>query len=263
MSLRLAGASVTYPGCTEPAVQQVDLTFEPGTHTAILGPNGAGKSTILRALGGLMPCDPGEAVLDGRDARSWSRREFARRVAFVSSAEESAFPVRVRDYVALGRNPYIDGWRGPSGADREAVGVALARADLDSLEARYLGSLSAGELQRARIARALAQDPDIMLLDEPTAHLDLGHEFAAFALLAQLVAQLSLTVISVTHNLNMASRFCGRIVLMADGTILADGLPGEVLTPDNLARAFDWPVDTMIRPGLGIVAVAVSPGTET
>jgi iron complex transport system ATP-binding protein len=250
---------VTYPESADPAVQQIDLTFEAGTHTAILGPNGAGKSTILRALGGLMPCDPGEAVLDGMEARSWPRREFARRVAFVSSAEESAFPVRVREYVALGRNPYIDGWRGPSGADREAVSVALGRADLEGLATRYLGSLSAGELQRARIARALAQEPDIMLLDEPTAHLDLGHEFAAFALLTHLVTQLSLTVISVTHNLNMASRFCGRIVLIADGRVLADGTPGDVLTPEYLARAFDWPVETMVRPGLGIVAVPVSP----
>ncbi|MFQ5530776.1 MAG: ATP-binding cassette domain-containing protein, partial [Gemmatimonadota bacterium] len=118
MSLRLTGASVTYPGAVDAAVRDVDLSFDAGTHTALLGPNGAGKSTILRALGGLLACDPGEASLDGRNARSWPRREFARRVAFVSSAEESAFPIRVRDYVALGRNPYVEGWRGPSAGDR-------------------------------------------------------------------------------------------------------------------------------------------------
>jgi len=262
VSLRLAGVSVTYPGSTEAAVHDVDLCFEAGTHTALLGPNGAGKSTILRALGGLLPCTRGGASLDGRDTRKWPRREFARRVAFVSSAEESAFPVRVRDYVALGRNPYAHGWRSETAIDGEIVQSALARADLEGFEARYVGSLSAGEVQRARIARALAQAPDIMLLDEPTAHLDLGHEFAAFAMLAELVAELSLTVISVTHNINMASRFCGRAVLLAGGRLVADGVPAEVLTPHHLARAFAWPVETIAAPGLGIVAVPVTPGCE-
>lgn len=258
MSLQLSGVSVTYRGNEAPALAGIDLVFEPGTHTGILGPNGAGKSTLLRVLAGLLPCDRGEAKLDGRNARNWSRREFARRVAFVSSAEESAFPIRVRDYVTLGRNPYLDGWRAPSDEDREAVNVALVRADLESLTQRYVGSLSAGELQRARIARALAQQPGILLLDEPTAHLDLGHEFAAFELLAELVAERSLTVVSVTHNLNMASRFCGRLVLITGGRVVADGSPESVLTPDNLARSFEWPVRTLVEPGLGIVALPVS-----
>lgn len=263
MILQLNGASVTYPGNEAPALTGIDLEFEAGTHTAILGPNGAGKSTLLRVLAGLVSCDRGVAKLDGRNARSWPRRDFARRVAFVSSAEESAFPIRVCDYVALGRNPYLDGWRAPTAADRYAVNVALARTDLESLGNRYVGSLSAGELQRARIARALAQRPAILLLDEPTAHLDLGHEFAAFELLAQLVTEQSITIVSITHNLNMASRFCGRVILITGGRVVADGPPERVLTPDNLARAFNWPVETLVEPELGIVALPVSrrPGT--
>ncbi len=262
MSLQLIGASVTYPGSDSPALCAIELGFEPGTHTAILGPNGAGKSTLLRALAGLVPCDRGEARLDGRSTRSWPRRDFARRVAFVSSAEESAFPIRVREYVGLGRNPYLEGWRAPAATDREAVSLALVRTDLESLGHRYVGSLSAGELQRARIARALAQQPAILLLDEPTAHLDLGHEFAAFELLSQLVTERSLTVVSVTHNLNMASRFCGRVVLIAGGCVVADGPPERVLTPGYLARAFEWPVETLVKPGLGIVALPVSRRSE-
>ena len=258
MTLRLAGVSVTYPGSRTAALGGVDLAFEPGTHTAILGPNGAGKSTLLRVLAGLLACDTGSATLDGQNARDWPRREFARRLAFVSSAEESAFPTRVRDYVALGRNPYLDGWRAPSSEDRGAVTQALERTDLSLLADRYVGSLSAGELQRARLARALAQQPEILLLDEPTAHLDLGHELAAFELLTQLAGKLSLTVVSVTHNLNMASRFCGRLVLVAGGRIVADGPPESVLTSENLARAFEWPVQTLAQPGLGIVALPVS-----
>ncbi len=258
MTLRLDGVSVTYPGSTTAALDGIDLAFEPGTHTAILGPNGAGKSTLLRVLAGLLECDSGEATLDGQNARTWKRREFARRLAFVSSAEESAFPTRVTDYVALGRNPYLDGWRAPSLNDQAAVMQALEHTDLVLLADRYVGSLSAGELQRARIARALAQQPEILLLDEPTAHLDLGHELAAFELLAQLARELSLTIVSVTHNLNMASRFCGRVVLIAGGRVVADGPPESVLTPENIARAFEWPVETLAQPGLGIVALPVS-----
>lgn len=258
MTLQLAGVSLTYAGSQAPALAGVDLVFEPGTHTAILGPNGAGKSTLLRVLAGLLSCDEGEATLDGQNARDWSRREFARRVAFVSSEEENPFPTRVRDYVALGRNPYLDGWRAPSAEDKGVVTFALERTDLLFLADRYVGSLSAGELQRARLARALAQQPAILLLDEPTVHLDLGHEFAAFEMLAQLAGELSLTVVSVTHNVNMASRFCGRVVLIAAGRVVADGAPEPVLTPENLARAFDWPLETFVQPGLGIVALPVS-----
>lgn len=258
MTLQVAGVSVTYPGSQTRALDAIDLVFEPGTHTAILGPNGAGKSTLLRVLAGLVACDEGAASLDGQLSRNWPRREFARRIAFVSSAEESAFPTRVRDYVTLGRNPYLTGWGAPSPEDQGIVHLSLERTDLLSFADRYVGNLSAGELQRARIARALAQQPGILLLDEPTAHLDLGHEFAAFELLAQLVVELSLTVVSVTHNLNMASRFCDRVVLITGGRVVADGQPQAVLTPGNLARAFEWPVETVTAPGLGIVALPVS-----
>jgi iron complex transport system ATP-binding protein len=258
VTLELAGVSVTYPGCEAPALDDIDLVFKPGTHTAILGPNGAGKSTLLRVLAGLVACDEGNANLEGQPSNAWSRRDFARRVAFVSSAEESPFPVRVRDYVMLGRNPYLDGWRSPSEADGGTVSLALQRTDLTFLADRYVGSLSAGELQRARIARALAQESSILLLDEPTAHLDVGHEFAAFELLAQLVTKLSLMIVSVTHNMNMASRFCDRVVLITGGRVVADGDPESVLTSGNLARAFDWPVETLHQPGLGILAVPVS-----
>jgi len=263
MTLQVAGVSVTYAGNQTRALDTVDLVFEPGTHTAILGPNGAGKSTLLRVLAGLVACDEGTASLDGQLSDDWPRREFARRIAFVSSAEESAFPTRVRDYVTLGRNPYLTGWGAPSPEDQRIVSLALERTDLLLLSDRYIGSLSAGELQRARLARALAQEPEILLLDEPTAHLDLGHELAAFELLAQLVVDLSLTIVSVTHNLNMASRFCGRVVLITGGRVVADGQPEAVLTPGNLARAFEWPVDTIAAPGLGIVALPVSRGRES
>lgn len=257
MSLGLRDVSVRYPGASSWAMRDVSLEFEAGVHSAVLGPNGAGKSTLLRVLAGLLPCDSGQAHVDGRASGDWPRRELARRMAFVSSTEEEAFPVRVREYVGLGRNPYLGSFSPPGESDRAVVASALARTDLEGLADRYVTNLSAGELQRARVARALAQEPAILLLDEPTAHLDIGHEYAVFALLTELVEELSLTIVSVTHNINMASRFASRVVLMRDGMVVADGLPATVLTPEHLGTAYAWPVRTVNADGLGCVAVPV------
>jgi iron complex transport system ATP-binding protein len=257
MNLGLSGAWLRYQGATDWAMRDVSLEFAPGAHSAILGPNGAGKSTLLRALAGLLECDRGEAYIEGRESRDWPRRELAQRMAFVSSTEEGAFPVRVREYVGLGRNPYLGSFSPPRDEDRAVVTSALERTDLQGLADRCVTNLSAGELQRARVARALAQEPAILLLDEPTAHLDIGHEYAVFDLLLQLVAELSLTIVSVTHNINMASRFASRVVLMRAGAVVADGEPEKVLTPDHLGTAFDWPVHTVRPEGLGCVALPV------
>lgn len=256
--LTLCGVSVRYPNAEARAVDDVSLEFAPSAHTAILGPNGAGKSTLLRVIAGLLPCDRGAATLAGREISQWPRRELARKMALVSSAEEVGFPIRVADYVALGRNPYLGALDAPGAADRRVVDSALARTDLTGLARRYVTQLSAGELQRARVARALAQEPELLLLDEPTAHLDLGHEFAVFDLLTQLVDELSLTVVSVTHNINMASRFCSRVVLLRAGAVVADGGPAEVLTPEHLGAAYAWPVEVLSTDGLGSVALPVS-----
>lgn len=262
MNLGLSGVSVRYDGASDWAIRDVNLEFEAGVHSALLGPNGAGKSTVLRVLAGLRPCDDGRAHVDGRDSREWPRRELARQMAFVASTEEDAFPVRVREYVGLGRNPYLGGFNPPTDTDRSVVASALARTDMRDLAERYVTNLSAGELQRARIARALAQEPSILLLDEPTAHLDIGHEYAVFDLLSELVDEMSLTVISVTHNINMASRFASRVVLMREGTVVADGAPPDVLTPEHLGTAYGWPVRTLEGEGLGCVAVPVARGVR-
>lgn len=257
MNLGLSGAWLRYPGAADWAMRDVTLEFTPGVHSAVLGPNGAGKSTLLRALAGLLDCDRGLAYIEGRQSGEWPRRELARRMAFVSSTEEGAFPVRVREYVGLGRNPYLGSFGPPGEEDRAVVSSALERTDMRELAERYVTNLSAGELQRARVARALAQEPAILLLDEPTAHLDIGHEYAVFDLLSQLVSELSLTIVSVTHNINMASRFASRVVLMRAGAVVADGEPEIVLTPTHLGTAYDWPVHTVRPDGLGCVALPV------
>lgn len=257
MNLGLSGAWLRYAGTVEWAMRDVSLEFTPGVHSAVLGPNGAGKSTLLRALAGLLECDRGAAYIEERESRDWPRRDLARRMAFVSSTEEGAFPVRVREYVGLGRNPYLGSFSPPSDEDRSVVASALERTDMQALADRYVTNLSAGELQRARVARALAQQPTILLLDEPTAHLDIGHEYAVFDLLSQLVVEMSLTIVSVTHNINMASRFASRVVLMRTGSVVADGEPEDVLTPEHLGTAYDWPVHTVRPQGLGCVALPV------
>lgn len=258
MTATLEGAWLRYPDADDWALRDVSLAFEPGVHSAVLGPNGAGKSTLLRVLAGLRPADRGGARVGGRPVGDWPRRELAREMAFVSAAEEGAFPVRVREYVGLGRNPYLGAFDPPGDEDRAVIEAALDRTDLGGLAARYVTRLSAGELQRARVARALAQEPRILLLDEPTAHLDIGHEYAVFDIIAQLVDELGLTVVSITHNINMASRFADRIVLLREGAVIADGAPEEVLTQEHLTAAFDWPVRTMTGDGLGWVAVPVA-----
>ena len=255
MSFRVSGLTVRYPEADAPALRDVDLSFEPGVHTSILGPNGAGKSTLLRALLGLVRPDSGTVSFDGRPTADWSRREMARRVALVSATEDFAFPLTVRELVAMGRYPHLGPWRGPSKQDRDIVEAALRELDLDRLAARPLSSLSAGELQRARLARALAQQADHLLLDEPVAHLDLAHELSTFRRIAELTKRKSLTTITVTHHLNLASRFSDRIVLLAGGRVTASGRPEAVLTGDRLQETFGCPVEVHDLADLGRLVV--------
>ena len=255
MSLEVEGLTVRYAGAVTPALLDASLKFEPGVHTAVLGPNGAGKSTLLRVLLGLIRPDSGEVRFEGRPTSEWTRRELARRTALVSAGEEFAFPITVRQLVAMGRTPHLGSWRAERPVDREVVRQALHEVDLLELEGRPVSTLSAGELQRARLARALAQESDHLLLDEPTAHLDLGHELATFERIEQLTQEKQLTTITVTHNLNLASRFSDRVVLLSGGRVTAAGRPREVLVAERIEEAFGCPVEVRDLAELGVLAV--------
>jgi iron complex transport system ATP-binding protein len=255
MSFVVSGVTVQYAGAASPALIDASLGFEPGVHTAILGPNGAGKSTLLRVLLGLIRPDAGEVRFEGRPTSEWTRREMARRTALVSAGEEFAFPVTVRELVAMGRTPHLGSWRAERPLDREVVRQALHDVDLLDLARRSVSTLSAGELQRARLARALAQESDHLLLDEPTAHLDLGHELATFERIEQLTQEKQLTTITVTHNLNLASRFSDRVVLLSNGRVTAAGEPREVLVAERIEEAFGCPVEVRDLAELGVLAV--------
>jgi iron complex transport system ATP-binding protein len=235
------GVSHRYPGAGADAVDAVDLEVGRGCFYAILGPNGCGKTTLLRLLLGALDPHRGEVRYDDRPLRQWPRRELARRVGVVPQGEALVFPLSVRDLVAMGRYPHLGNWRGESAADRAAVDRAMATCDVDGLAHRSVGTLSGGEQQRARLARALAQEPDTLVLDEPTASLDISHEMGIFELLRSL-ADRGVTVIMVTHNLNIAARYADRFILLDRGRMAAEGPADAVFTRRNLERVYRWPL---------------------
>jgi iron complex transport system ATP-binding protein len=240
--LAVERASFRYPGAARAALADVSLAVHAGEFHAVLGPNGSGKTTLLRLALGLLRPQPGQALVLGRAARAWPRRELARIAAVVPQREEGTFPQRVRDAVALGRYPHLSPWGGERAADRAAVDRALAACDATELAARWVGTLSGGEAQRVRLARALAQEPRLLVLDEPTTSLDLRHEMELFERARALVDRAGLALVVITHHVNLAARYADRVLLLADGATAAQGTPAEVLTADIIRRVFQWPV---------------------
>lgn len=216
-----------------------------GEMTAILGPNGSGKTTLVRlAVGHLQPSS-GTISLSGRRLDDIPARERAQTVAVVPQDTQLAFDFTVREVVHMGRAPHLGLLGIESERDRGLVDEAMARTDVAELAERRFLTLSGGERQRVVIARALAQEPQVILLDEPTAFLDLRHRLAAYSLLTELNRERGITVIVVSHDINLAARHCDRLVLLRDGAIHADGSPTEVLTPSNIAGVYD--VDAQVR----------------
>jgi iron complex transport system ATP-binding protein len=241
----------SYPGATVAALNAVDATVARGELYAVIGPNGSGKSTLARLLLGLLAPTNGVALFDGRPAREWERRQLARRVGVVPQAEDMVFPLAVRDLVAMGRYPHLGPWRAERESDREAVERALRACDVATLRDRLVTRLSGGERQRARLARALAQEPDTLVLDEPTAALDIAHEMAIFELLSRLRAERGVTVLLVTHNINLAARYADRLLLLERGSALAEGPPHQVVTRALIERSYHWPVSVFSHAGPG------------
>ena len=240
--LELRGALVRYPGSAAPQLEQVSFAVREGECVALVGPNGAGKTTALRALLGALPLAAGESLVLGTASERWDAAALARTVAVVGQREEPAFPLLVEEAVAMGRYPHLGPWRRAGEADRAAVARALARADVAGLAGRWVQTLSGGEWQRVRLARALAQEPRALLLDEPTASLDVRHEMELFELVADLVRRESLAALIVSHHLNAAARFADRLVLLAGGRIVADDVPARVLEDPQLSAVFGWPL---------------------
>lgn len=239
-----------YPRAARAAVRGVSLAARPGRITAVVGPNGSGKSTLVRSLLGRIGAEAGEIRLEGRPFDTFGRREVAARVAVVAQREEPVFPLSVRDYVALGRFPHGGAFAGRTARDREAIARAVARADVGAFLDRTTDALSGGEWQRVRIARALAQGAETLVLDEPTTFLDIAHEMALFELLDSLARE-GRAVLLVSHQLNLVARFAGHIVLLRDGEVAAAGTPDAVMRGDVLERVYDWPLVVSRDPAVG------------
>lgn len=244
---QLEGVTVRYGSTGTAALSEVSLSVWPGEVAAILGANGAGKSTLLRVACGLLAPTSGAARVLGHDVQSLDRRALARLVALVPQTEEAAAGFRVREVVEMGRAPHQDGWMRPRAVDREAVDETIARCDLAHLEARPVETLSGGERRRVSIARALAQRPRVLVLDEPAAFLDVRHCLELHDLLADVVARERIACVMAMHELEGAARLASRVVLLRAGRVVADGPPDEVMTTARLREAFDVEVDVGVH----------------
>ncbi|MBC6459154.1 ABC transporter ATP-binding protein [Actinomadura sp. HBU206391] len=236
----------------------VSLEAATGSWLAVIGPNGAGKSTLLRAIVGLLPCD-GDVVVDDEPVRSLRLRQRARLVAYAPQSPVLPGGMTVFDYTLLGRAPYIPYLGRESRHDRAVAGEVLERLDLETLAGRPMGQLSGGERQRVVLARALAQQTPVLLLDEPTTALDLGHQQQVMELVDRLRLADGLTVVTTLHDLSLAAQYADGLVLLSGGRVAASGPAGEVLTRESVDTHFGArvnvtpgpdgrPVMTLVRP---------------
>lgn len=234
-----------------------DISFELGRGKiiALLGGNGAGKTTLLKALNGTLPVAAGEILLEGKALAQYSRREMARKVAVVAQENETRFPVSVLEFILSGRFAHGAAFGWETEDDLGFAKNALALCDLAGYERRLMNELSGGERQRAVLARALATQAEILLLDEPTANLDLAHQALMFELVRSRCIQSNYAAIVITHDLNLAAEFADEIIILKDGGISAKGAPGEVLTGDIIGDAFGVRVLLDEHPASGKVRV--------
>jgi iron complex transport system ATP-binding protein len=235
-AIRTERLTVAYRG--RPAISDIDLSVEPGDRIALVGPNGAGKSTLLRAIAGLVEPTAGTVELAGQSIAHLDRLAIARRLAVVPQLPSLPFATTVEEVVALGRLPHEHPIRGLRPADRAAVAAAIDRVGVGHLLGRDARELSLGERQLVLLAMSVAQDAPVLILDEPTVHLDLRHQVEVMELLADLNQRDGTTIVAVLHDLGLAAHFFPRIAVLQQGRIVADGTPGEALAPDRIRDVF-------------------------
>jgi iron complex transport system ATP-binding protein len=232
----IVGLTVAYRG--RPALRDVDLHIGKGERVALVGPNGAGKSTLLRAIAGLVEPAVGTVSLGGKPVAAINRLEIARRLAVVPQVAALPFATTVEEVVALGRLPHEHPIRGMRPADRAAVAAAIEQVGVGHLMGRDARELSLGERQLVLLAMAVAQDAPVLVLDEPTVHLDLRHQVEVMDLLVDLNERTGTTILAVLHDLGLAAHFFPRLIVLAGGRVVGDGPPREVLAPDRIREVF-------------------------
>lgn len=235
-ALRLQEASIGYG--ERLILRQITLELHPGEILGVVGPNGVGKSTLIRAASGVLPLAEGQILLGGQDVAELSHAQRAQSISVVPQATQLPKAFRARDVVLMGRTPFL-GWLSKEDqVDYRIAEEAMERTGTVGLAMRSVGELSGGEQQRLLIARALAQTPAVLLLDEPTAHLDLRHQDEILSLIRTLVSESGLAVLLALHDLNLVARFTDRVALLSDGGIRRAGIPKEVLIPEELAAVY-------------------------
>ncbi|MEG3310152.1 ABC transporter ATP-binding protein [Streptococcus sp. SS-4456] len=226
-------------------LSDLSIDFPTGKITSIIGANGCGKSTLLRALSRILPADKGTVYLDGKDMQQISTKEIAKQLALLPQVQESLDGIRVYDLVSYGRFPHQNAFGRLTNLDREKITWALDETQTTEFAELPVQSLSGGQRQRVWIAMALAQDTDIILLDEPTTYLDMHHQLEVLELLQRLNRDNGKTIVMVLHDLNHAARFSDHIIALKDGSILQEGSPEEVITVEHLRQIFDIEADIL------------------
>jgi iron complex transport system ATP-binding protein len=241
-------------------IRDISLAVEPGEFVAFLGRNGSGKSTLLRALQNLLPERGGSVKLGGRDISGLGPRELARELAYVPQLADPVFDFSVEEVVAMGRFARAKRLAPLSAEDRAAVGAALEAAGLEALRAKPLASLSGGERQRVFIARALAQDAPVLLLDEPSLHLDINFQVEVYGMLKRLQTEKGRTILAAEHNINLAAGYADRLVFLKDGKVEAGGTPRDCLSRDLVRRVFGAEVEIRENASTGLPEISLVHG---
>ena len=236
-------------------LHDITFTVQPAEFVGLIGPNGSGKTTLLKVIAGLLPPQSGDISVKGNAVGRMKRRDLARIMAVVPQEAPMIFPFLVQEVVLMGRTPHLGAWRFEGAKDYGIVNNAMEMTDTLHLADRPMDRLSGGERQRVLIARALAQEAEIMLLDEPTAFLDIRHQVDFFNLIKKLNREHGLTVLAVTHDINLASLYCDRIMLLGEGTIRTMGCSGEVITEENIQNVYHTRVIVDRHPALGVPRV--------
>jgi len=258
-ALKVQNISFSYD--TTDIIKNVTFSSEKGEFLGIIGPNGAGKSTMLRILCGILEPQRGNVFILNENIKDINQKSRAQKISFVPQETHFALNFLVEDVVLLGRYPYLSAFQRERKEDTEAVEHALAYANVMEFRKRPINSLSSGERQRVVLARALAQQPKILLLDEPTSHLDLHHQYAIMQLLKKLNAE-GLSVVTVNHDLNLASLYCQRLLLMYEGTIYSEGTPQSLINNENLKHVYKTDVKIIKHPLKDVPQIFLHPEGE-
>lgn len=240
-------------------LNNINLKINKNEFTTMLGPNGSGKTTILKLMSGLIRPQKGEVVFDDKRLDSLSRKEIAKRIGYVPQATISVFPYSIYEIVLMGRTPYLGVGGFEENTDRQKINDALDLVEISHLKNKGINEVSGGEAQRAFIARALVQEPEFILLDEPNAHLDIKHQISVFELFKKFNIEKEIGIIAVSHDLNLAGNFSKRIVLIKDGNIFKDGNNIEILSAENIKSVFEVNAETKVSDDS--VSVYIKSGT--